>query len=357
MHRSRKHAALLSGALAILLVFSVSCGPGGEQSAEQPQGDAAPDTAAQQAAREDFNKTLEEYRAAETMEEKAQIWMDFLERHPDDDYTLGTIQYLANNYYVGEKDDPEAAITFAKEHLENIADESRKADGSSILLNLYAEAGDTEAISNLAAEMQATGDMSASRHQSVARAALEAGAYNLAVEHASEAADMATPENIKAENPDMPEDRVQSRADSIRGDALTTLGWAQANLERYDDALATFEQAADCVTFNYVGVPLSDINVYWAKTLLKKGDYEAAMARIAPDAIFQDANSANEVFKEAYLASGGSEGNYEKARAEWHARLAKPMPEDFTAYTYDGEPVDYSSAKGEVTLLAFFFPT
>ena len=69
------------------------------------EGSAAP--AASLEPKDDFKATMDAFTAAKDPETKSRLWFDFLKRNPNNDYTLGTIDYLVSQYYLKEKKDPE----------------------------------------------------------------------------------------------------------------------------------------------------------------------------------------------------------------------------------------------------------
>lgn len=357
MHKLKTLTAFTWSALAVCAFLLAGCSGAGEEADAGGGTDAEVD---QEAVKADFEQTMEAYNAAETAQEKADIWFAFLERNPDTNYTYGTINYLVQQHYIRELEDPEAAIVFIEESMANIADADRKSQVKGLLINLYGETGDIPAIEAIVVEMEAAGEISASDHLAIANAAKEAGAADLSLSHAEMAAEKATVENLRAQNPDSnaSDARLLRRANRLKANAYETMAMVKMDAGSLDESLDLFAQAGNHTMFNFVNVAMTDINLNWAKALMEKGQYQDAMARVAPDAIMQGADSAMELFKEAYIKSGGSEENMDQVKADWREKLARQVP-DFTAYSYDEEanPVSYDSLKGEVTLLSFFFPT
>lgn len=342
---------------ALMLALLLAGGCGGEQADNAAETVAPAPERPDEEVRADFNDTMAAYRAEKDQEKKFQIWFDFLERNQNSGYTVGTLDYLAKDYYAEHMDDLAGGIAFVEDHLPKLGEKWRER-GDRLLIELYGMAGDIDKLREMATETAANGSANYGIHISFANAAADAEAWDFAFEQAKAAYESATPEAIQAGTPEheFTEAELTSRVNSQKGEALTTLGNAQLNSGDIEAALASFSEAEQYVMFNYVGVPSSDINIYWAKALIANGEYDAAMRRIAPDAIMQGHAKSMEIFKEAYEKSGGEEAGLERAINGMRAELARPV-EDFQAYTYDGEKVAYSSLKGKVTLLAFWFPT
>ena len=342
---------LVISALSCVLIFSFGCTQEGGEAALTAEELAAQDAATE----EDFNKTMETHRGLTSEEEKFQLWNDFLTRNPNSDYTAGTIDYLAMRHYIGRLEDAEGAIAFAKEHLANLTDERFVDDGKRLMFNLYAETGNKDEIGRMASEMK---DPTIRDCMNVANAGLKIEDWELVQKFSHLALEMNTAETIKAEAGDreLTEEQIQNSIGRTSGTAYTNLGWAQMNLGDAEAAAESFAKAEPHIPFNYAGVAWSEFSTYMTKALMKKGDYEGAMKRIAPDAITMGDKDALALYKEAYLANGGNEAAFEGHVADMRGTIARTMP-DFHAYDYDGNKVEYGSVKGKVTLLAFWFPT
>ena len=96
--------------------------------------------------------------------------------------------------------------------------------------------------------------------------------------------------------------------------------------------------------------------MYWARTLLKQGKVAEAVDLLAPNALFGGDKEAMEVMEEAWVAQG-AKGDLQAHLDELRVSKAVPAP-DFTLADYEGRPHTFSTLRnGEVTLLAFWFPT
>jgi tetratricopeptide (TPR) repeat protein len=306
----------------------------------------------------DFKSTMDAYRAATDDETKYQIWLDFLKRNPDNKHTFGTVQYLAQNYFLEFKDDPDGAIAFAQDNIANLSSEKDKAKGNRLLLSLYSKSGKGEQMHSMVDEMTASGEINLDDARAITDAAVNTEQWEMLRDYSLKGLDMLTPEQIRANAGDreLTDEQVERYLGYAREDVYTKLGWAHANLGEVDQALQSFKEAEQHETFNIAGVAYSELSKYWAKTLLNVGDYEGAMEKIAPEAITFGDEKAFEIYKKAYLAGGGDESALESNIAETRERLARRVP-DFAVFDYEGNKVQYADLKGKVTLLAFWFPT
>jgi len=357
MYSTKKLLMLLLSIGAVLFLVT-ACG-GGEDQAASDSEQGGETEAVNEEAEAAFQEAIAAYQATNDPEERLAIVGGFAEKYPDTDNGISAINYVASTYYASIKEDLEAGIAYANEMLTKIENPDRQKQMKLMIMGLYAGNGDVENMQAIIADVS-SGELGLDDHSSIASAAIEAGLADVAIEHANQYLARSTAERIKADNADreLSEDRIESMVKRNKANGYTLLASAQLASDSLDEAMASFELAGEYTTFNYVDVPMSNLNVEWAEALIKKGDYQAAMERVAPDAILQGKDEAKEVFKKAYLETGGSEESLEATMEEWRLRLAKEVA-DFTAFTYEeeGTPVTYESMKGEVTLLAFFFPT
>jgi len=133
-------------------------------------------------------------------------------------------------------------------------------------------------------------------------------------------------------------------------------GWARANQGQLYDALADFAKADDMVRRSYFDVPEYDLDLYWAKTLMMTGNHEAAIERFAAEGLIMRNEEALAGLKEAYIGVHGDESGFDAYAATLHRSIAKTI-EDFDLPDYKGDRHSFSDLRGDVTLLAFWFPT
>ncbi|HUX06314.1 MAG TPA: hypothetical protein VMX35_03285 [Acidobacteriota bacterium] len=314
----------------------------------------------QQDPRADYQETMAKYRAAKTDEEKCTVWFDFLKRNPDNDFTYGTVNYLVRSHYLGHINDPAAAIKFIDKTVSKVASDDRKRGLKSLAIGVYGKAKDAGRLKALSAELAGLGELDYNMHESFTTAAIEAEAWALAIEHADAALALATPEAIKAENEkagsEMDELRVEKTVGWRTGPNIAAKGWALVNQGKVDEGLKVFEEALEVTPRFYVGMPTSDLDIYWAKTLLKTGDFGQAIERITPKAIMLGGEEAEELLRKAYVGKNGSDAGFEEFL--WTRRLEiAPTFTDFTLPDYEGAEHKFSDLKGKVTVLSFWFPT
>jgi tetratricopeptide (TPR) repeat protein len=282
--------------------------------------------------KEDFDKTLEIYRGMETDEEKIQLWLEFLDRHPGEEGTAGVVEYLTHMQYLSDEKDPAAAIAFVKEHMAMAKDEKAKADFDDVFFELMGEIGIEDGA--------------------------KADDWTMVLAFGEERLNALTPEKVRAEAEDeeLTDEQVAERIRDRKGEALYRIGKANVQLGEVEKGLAAYKDASAFVPLSAAGFSYSDFYKAWARTLLDTGDHKAAMNTIAADAVTAGDEDALAIFKEAYLADGGSESRFDGYVEKLRLEVAKPVP-SFAAYDYDGKKLEYGNLKGKVTLLAFWFPT
>ena len=360
MYRPRTIARWAFAVFLLPLLLAAGCGSESADNAvkaEQQKPERSPEEI-----KADFDETVAKVNAVkDNKEELAKLWLDYLERNPDTSHTFGPLRWLAMEYYGDHLNDPEAAIALVNKQLNTLTG-NRVEQAQLLLVRLYGMAGDVGKLRTIASEMDAEGALNFVSHKAIADAAVSAEAWDLATEHAGAAIDGTTPKSIRtyAESlgRELSEDDVATWIGFYKRPALLTFAEAHTGKGDVDAALKSLEVAEELNSYNYVGVSnnAGEINSVWARTLIAKGEYEAAMRRIAPDAIYLEKERAIEIFKEAYVKSGGDETGLEDAMNKMRAEIARPIPE-FEAYDYNGNKVAWSELKGRVTLLNFWHPT
>ena len=105
-----------------------------------------------------------------------------------------------------------------------------------------------------------------------------------------------------------------------------------------------------------LGVDATPLHRYWGKALLEEGEAEEAMELLAGEALFGNGSDALDAYREAYTACHDGEDGFEDHLWDLRMEKARAMP-DFALPNYDGETVSFADFKGDVVLLAFWFPT
>jgi tetratricopeptide (TPR) repeat protein len=307
-----------------------------------------------------YQQALVNYRAAATPQEKLDALLDFINAYPNHHVITAGVLRLAVDHYCKDLNDPQAAIALVRDVLDKTSENGKRLQVQSILIDLYGQTGDDEALRTAVADLSLAGDPDFSIRWTIVQSCVNAGAWDLAADQADAALALTTPEAVRAESLKAgyePDERVVVRTASQRaGDVLAAKGWALAHLDREDEAQDLFRQAESRVQFFYVGVPNSDLNIYRAKLLLKNGDYAGAIEQLAGDAIMVGKEEALQLLRQAYVASRTSEAGFEDFFWEKRLEIAREV-DDFTLPDYGGNLRTLSDLRGKVTILTFWFPT
>lgn len=304
---------------------------------------------------EDFQMTMDAFDGTENPEEKAGLWFAFVERNPSTGYTVGTLQYLATEYYMGLKNDPDAAIAFVKIKLSHLQDPELIAEGQRLLIEILGEAGRGDELSELVRKLEREAEFVVDDDEAVYTAAVSAENWELAREF-SEAAAGKLAEELK--DSEFDESEVAS-VEMQRSAALLSLAWATSNLGEDDEALDLFEQAGKSAQFDYTGFsswPTQEFDLYYGKALLKSGKVQEAISTVGPKAVILGDLAAMDVLAAAYQADTGSADGFTDFVEKTRHQIARELP-GFKVFDYDGKEVDSADLKGKATLLAFWFPT
>lgn len=304
---------------------------------------------------EDFQMTMDAFTETEDPEGKAALWLSFLERNPSNGYTVGAVEYLATQYYMGFKKDPDAAIAFVRIKLSHLDDPELAAEGQRLFLQLLGEAGRGDELAGLVREMEKQAEFGVEDEEAIYRAAIAARSWELAGDFSAAAVE-GLDERIK--DPDLDEEELESVREQ-RSAALISLAWARSNLGQDDQALALFDEAEKTVQFDYNGFsswPTEEFDLYHGKTLLATGKVREAISRLAPRAVILEDPVAVDVLAEAHRLENGSADGFSEFVEETRYQIARDLP-DFTVTDYNGNKIESSSLRGKVTLLAFWFPT
>ncbi len=331
-------------ALTVLIGAAVGC------SRQEPTG--------AQAAEEAYQSLRTAWDAADTSEAKASLAEDFLSRFPDTEHSGSMAWRIA--YYRGEAlDDPGRAWAAIAAALPQIEDPEQRFEAGMAGLSL---AGSTDVpldLAEVAGALAAVRPLSFNEHSEVAETAVELERWDLAEESSRAALELATPEQLRADYPDAgySDEQVETRVRYRRASRLAINGWALFNLGAEDEAFARFKEAAAVGSENFLGVPNNPLFQYWGRAALAAGDHETAIDLLGAETIFGQGREAAEPFlREAFAATTGSEEGFEEFLWATRNRLARPAV-DFELPDYEGTPHRLSDTAGEVTLLAFWFPT
>lgn len=296
--------------------------------------------------------------AATTPDEKVAVLKEFLVRYPDTVHTVEAVESAV--YALAQRGgQPAEADAFVVAHLRRIRNPERRRDVAFQRLPLLARLERREELRALAGELSAGRALTYREAMAIGDAATAAGEWELARRTYTDADIYASEEAIRNESAGarMSDDRIARAARRRKAAVLTGLGWAEANLGRMDDALRHFALARQFDLIGFLGTTESKLGIYQGQTLLRAGQVAQALETLAPEAVFGESEEAVNVFREAFLASGGDPSRFDAFLAAERVRLARPAV-DFTLPDYQGVPHTFSALRnGEVALLAFWFPT
>jgi len=337
---SRKTAVL---ALVVLVGFAVSC-------AKQEPADPAAEA---------FASLREAWSEAETAEDKTTLAEGYLTSFPDTEHSgsmAGTIIYYRGH----EMEDPDGAYSFVSGVLQNIEDAEQRFGVSMELLSLSDSVEVPLDVAQVANDLGAVRPLTYNEHQQVAETATDMEQWLVAEEHAGAAVELATPEAYRADYPDREytDDEVAERAQRRKALSLAYDGWALYNMDESETAFIRFTEADAAGSVSYVGVPNTPLYKYWGRAALSEGEVDQAIKLLGAETVFgEDGSSSKSYLREAFEAKNGDKGDFDEFLWATRSELATPV-DDFELLDYEGNPVRLSSlSEGNVTLLAFWFPT
>lgn len=316
-------------------------------------------------AAENSEKTAEEaYQEAKSRlmnidpdTERLEVYKTFLENYPESKRTAGVMGAVV--YYQGEKlGDMQGAIAFVEDVRSRITDPEIARAADKALMEIYGEADQKDKMLALADRFEAEGEMQFGDYWKLIGFGVEDKDWSMVHNYCEKARPLATPEAYRKEWPkyEFTDEEAAQAAKNREAMLATKDGWAKANTGRLDEALADFALADGFIQRNYLGIPDDELNIHWANTLLMSGNYQAAIDKFAPEALLMNNEDALAGLKKAYQEMNGSAEGYEAYARKLHDSITKPV-DDFELPDYDGNRKKLSELRGEVTLLAFWFPT
>jgi len=313
----------------------------------------------EKAVNEEYRSMIEKRRGFESMADRLALTKEFLAEYPDTKYTARLIMHVF--YYQAERlEDTTGAVAYAEELREKVKTPEFVTAYEKSLGEIYGEAGMLDEMITIADKLEAAGELNFEDYWGIVQIATANDEWNMVRKYCGKARPMANAQAYRSDYPerDLTDEEVEkggaNRAAMISGrDA-----WALANLGQVLEALTGFTEAGKSIGRSYVGVLDEDIGLHWAKTLLMAGDYAGAIEKFAPEALIMRNEDALAGMKEAYAKKngGGDRDGFDDYLQKLHVKIA-PKVKDFALPTYDGKRVKYADARGEVTLLAFWFPT
>ncbi|HUX07709.1 MAG TPA: hypothetical protein VMX35_10400 [Acidobacteriota bacterium] len=312
----------------------------------------------EEAYRDAYKKMYGDYRAAETQDAKLDVLRGFLKRHPDGQYTRNVVSY-AVRLLAYQQDNIDGALEFVASVLEIVKAPKVRIQVMQVQADLYGKACRGDELQKLAMEMAKVRELDYLDRVIIARNANACELWDLALEHYDAAIAMSTREAVVADLPPdwQTEQRIQHSLRSRLGSSKASKGWALVNSGRVEEGLAVFREAERNSNFYYVGMPkYGNLYVYWGRALMELGDYDGAIEKFAPAGVMMGDEDSVMLLRGAYVAKNGSKAGFEQFRWDLRLKLAKPI-EDFAVTDYQGRKVTFSSFKGKVVLLNFWYPT
>lgn len=303
-----------------------------------------------------YTKAMEKRRSVEPIEERLAITTAFLDEFPESKYTAGAVSAVV--YYFGKLGDMPGAVAFTEALRKKIEDPGIARDVDKEMIVMYGEAGMMEKMLATADKLDSEDALDFGDYWNIIEVGEKAKDWDLVRDYCGRAKPVATAEAFKADYPDddFTDEEVRKAGDNRMGMILVKEGWARANQGEVDGALADFADADKLVRRSYLGIPAYDLNVYWGETLMMKGDYKSAAEHLAADALVMGNADALGGLKKSYAETNGGDAGFETYAAELHESIATPMT-GFELADYDGNRHRYNDLEGNVTILAFWFPT
>lgn len=320
--------------------------------------------AAQEDADREYQEVFRKLKTAESTTERLEIFKDFALKYPDHSGTKSMLRNAVNFYvHFLEEPEPAAAVDFVLEVLKKTSDDENAVCARTLLIELFGRLNKPEEVRRAVEELGDLSGLSYRYLSSIVYAAIKVELWEPALKCAEAALPKTTPEGVKAELEKLVGGGGQFSAASLEkysklwtGTILAAKGWVLVNLDRDGEGLAVFDEAAGKTAYNYVGVPETKLNYFWAQTLIRDGNYDAALKRITIDGIFSGMPEREELMKEAYIGNCGSEEGFEEY--VWSLRFELgPIVPDFSLADYRGNQGRFSELKGKVTVLNLWSPT
>ena len=318
---------------------------------------AAAETEKNVEAEKAYKLAIEERQVLDSVADRMAVTKRYLAEYPETKHTAALIGHVF--YYQGEKlGDIPGAIAYAEGIRQTIKDPKIAKDIDRKLVELYGEADMPEKMLALAVQLESDGEMKFTDYWKIIEYGIKAEDWEVVQQYCGKAHPLATADAYRQEWSQY--EFTDEQADEAAGNRKAMLaikdGWAKANRGHIDEALADFALANDKIRRSYLDIPEYDLNLYWGGTLVMKGDYGEAVRLFAPEALIMGREEAVAGLKKAYMGMNGSETGYEEYTDRLHRDIAKTV-DDFDLPDYEGQMRNFTDLRGEVTLLAFWFPT
>ena len=306
-----------------------------------------------------YDKAVADFMGAKTPEEKLVALRAFVTSFPDHPRVAGGMLRQAVGILRDEMNDLEGAIALVS----SVRRETKTASSShatgTLLAGLLGEAGKKAELETLVEEFEGEGALDYYFLETAIDAAVKVESWELALRLSYPALPSATPEAVLEEIPEaknFPKERPEAIAKWRRGNVLSMRAWALVNLDRMDEAMAEFDAAKESTVFDFAGVSQNRYAPFLALAYLRRGDPDAAIEIVAPNALFQGKPESRQVLRKALEARHGSDVDFDKLESDLRDRLAVNIA-DFALKDYQGREHRFSDIRGKVTVLVFWFPT
>jgi hypothetical protein len=345
---------MVKRSLAVLVlgvILFCGWGGGGQARAQQAKEPRA------QKAEEAYQKALETRRALDSTGEKLAVTKKFLDEFPESERTASALGAVF--YYQGtDLGDVQGAVAYVEAIRAKVSDPEIAKSVDKEMISIYGEAGMHPKMLVVADRLSAAGALDFSDHWNIITSALKADNWDLTREYCGKARKLANAEAYRTENADrdLTDEDVAEAVKNREGMLLVCDAWARANHGELDAALSDFAAAEGLVRRSYIGAPEYDLNLYWGKALLMKGDHQAAAEKLAVEGLVMRNDEALAGLKKAYVGTRGNDTGFDDYAAQLHRSIAKKV-DDFELSDYKGERHRFGDLRKDVTLLSFWFPT
>ena len=290
--------------------------------------------------------------------EKVAAAKAFLADFPDSEHTR-EVAGAAAELLSGPLDDPAGADALLADLAMRVKTPETLTALRGMRLGTLAELDHVDALRAAVAEYTAGRELKFADHQRVFDAAVECGAWDLALAHAEQALPLSTPEAYRADNEKRKptEQRVADNARRRKVGALAAKGWALVGLGRADEALPILTEAHDTDFRGYMGNCESPAGSYLGRALLAANRHDEATRVLAVEALYGGDDAALDALRKSFTLARGSDAGFDAYLGEARLLMAR-VADDFTLPDYEGTPQTFSKLRnGEVALLSFWFPT
>lgn len=295
----------------------------------------------------------EAWDATDDPEEQVALARDFLERFPESAYT-GYVLGAAIEPLVDELNRQDEAYALFAQTLAQITDPETKLEAQKQLAVLHSRTAHLDDLSTLATSMAEEHEFKYTDYLDLMETAVEAKAWELAIQQADASLALATPAAFKAQYEDMSDEEAQKWGRRREAYSAAHKGWAQENLGQHEAALATFADNADKTTYSLLGADDTSLHLNWGKSLTRQGEPQKALEILAVEAVYGSVE-AKDAYGEAWVALHGSEEGLEENLWSLRQENAQALPQ-FALADYDGKTIDTADFSGDVMLVVSWSP-